>query len=252
MSSGVSADCLVLRYVVALDYKDPYLNPYQEFQRWKEHPKIRALLEGGSVLQYGARTLNEGGLQSIPKLTFPGGALIGCSAGFLNVPKIKASPFLGEDSNVCADLLLFSVLAPTAAILPCTALLSNVIQSAGQFYSRVLRSASADWHLHSRCVALEGSMHTAKGNVLQGTHTAMKSGMLAAEAAFDALTGSSSEAADLAAYEDSMQSSWVWEELTKERNIRPSYVLSILAMPWLPCRSLGAVLSMPALWVHKV
>ena len=83
--------CVVCRYVVALDYKDPYLNPYQEFQRWKQHPKIRALLEGGSVLQYGARTLNEGGLQSIPKLTFPGGALIGCSAGFLNVPKIKVS-----------------------------------------------------------------------------------------------------------------------------------------------------------------
>ena len=74
---------------MALDYKDPYLSPYQEFQRWKQHPKIRALLEGGSVLQYGARALNEGGLQSIPKLTFPGGALIGCSAGFLNVPKIK-------------------------------------------------------------------------------------------------------------------------------------------------------------------
>ena len=74
---------------MALDYKDPYLSPYQEFQRWKQHPKIRALLEGGLVLQYGARALNEGGLQSIPKLSFPGGALIGCSAGFLNVPKIK-------------------------------------------------------------------------------------------------------------------------------------------------------------------
>lgn len=88
----MSAGYLTHRYVVALDYKDPYLSPYQEFQRWKQHPKIRALLEGGSVLQYGARTLNEGGLQSIPKLTFPGGALIGCSAGFLNVPKIKACP----------------------------------------------------------------------------------------------------------------------------------------------------------------
>ena len=89
MCACMNAGCVVRRYVVALDYKDPYLNPYQEFQRWKQHPKIRALLEGGSVLQYGARTLNEGGLQSIPKLTFPGGALIGCSAGFLNVPKIK-------------------------------------------------------------------------------------------------------------------------------------------------------------------
>jgi electron-transferring-flavoprotein dehydrogenase len=77
--------------VVALDYRDPYLSPYQEFQRWKQHPRVRQLLEGGSVLQYGARALNEGGLQSIPKLTFPGGALVGCSAGFLNVPKIKVS-----------------------------------------------------------------------------------------------------------------------------------------------------------------
>ena len=74
---------------MALDYRDPYLSPYQEFQAWKQHPKIRALLEGGTPLQYGARALNEGGLQSVPKLAFPGGALIGCAAGFLNVPKIK-------------------------------------------------------------------------------------------------------------------------------------------------------------------
>ena len=78
------------RLVVALDYRDPYLSPYQEFQAWKQHPKIRALLAGGNaVLQYGARALNEGGLQSVPSLAFPGGALIGCAAGFLNVPKIK-------------------------------------------------------------------------------------------------------------------------------------------------------------------
>jgi electron-transferring-flavoprotein dehydrogenase len=77
------------RLVVALDYRDPYLSPYQEFQQWKRHPKVAALLEGGTVLQYGARALNEGGLQSVPKLAFPGGALVGCAAGFLNVPKIK-------------------------------------------------------------------------------------------------------------------------------------------------------------------
>ena len=75
--------------VVGLDYSNPYLSPYQEFQRWKQHPLIRQLLEGGTCLQYGARTLNEGGQQSVPGLTFPGGALVGCSAGFLNVPKIK-------------------------------------------------------------------------------------------------------------------------------------------------------------------
>ncbi|KAK9830266.1 hypothetical protein WJX72_010683 [[Myrmecia] bisecta] len=146
---------VALGFVVALDYRDPYLNPYQEFQRWKAHPKIAQLLEGGSVLQYGARTLNEGGLQSIPKLTFPGGALIGCSAGFLNVPKIK------------------------------------------------------------------------------GTHTAMKSGMLAAEAAFTALSASAeastsgSAAVNLDAYETALRDSWVWEELEREKNIRPGFKLGL-------------------------
>ena len=66
-----------------------YLNPYREFQRWKHHPEIAKQLEGGTCVQYRARCLNEGGFQSIPKLTFPGGVLTGCSAGFLNVPKIK-------------------------------------------------------------------------------------------------------------------------------------------------------------------
>ena len=76
-------------FVVALDYKNPYLSPFDEFQRFKLHPAIRPTFEGGRRVSYGARALNEGGLQSIPKLTFPGGAVIGCSAGFLNVPKIK-------------------------------------------------------------------------------------------------------------------------------------------------------------------
>ena len=93
--------------MIALDYQDPYLNLYQEFQRWKQHPKIKNLLDGGTCLQYGARTLNEGGFQSIPKLTFPGGALVGCSAGFLNVPKIKASSVCLEiQISVCALCIL--------------------------------------------------------------------------------------------------------------------------------------------------
>ena len=100
------------RYVVALDYKDPYLSPYQEFQKWKQHPKIRKVLEGGSVLQYGARALNEGGLQSIPKLTFPGGALIGCSAGFLNVPKIKVKIFASPDSQPVSNQRMAFQLRP--------------------------------------------------------------------------------------------------------------------------------------------
>lgn len=78
-------------YVVGLDYKNPYLNPYEEFQRLKTHPEIKKILEGGECISYGARVLNEGGYHAIPKLTFPGGMLAGCSAGFLNVAKIKGT-----------------------------------------------------------------------------------------------------------------------------------------------------------------
>ncbi len=132
-------------YVVALDYQNPYLSPYKEFQRYKHHPFIKHYLEGGKIVSYGARALNEGGVQSIPKLHFPGGALIGCTAGFLNVPKVK------------------------------------------------------------------------------GTHTAMKSGMLAAEAAFDALAAKTQETIDLKTYETSLKDSWVWKELWEVRNVRPSF-----------------------------
>ncbi len=76
-------------FVVGLDYQNPTLSPFEEMQRFKTHPAIREVLEGGTRIAYGARALNEGGLQSLPKLTFPGGALMGCAAGFLNVPKIK-------------------------------------------------------------------------------------------------------------------------------------------------------------------
>ena len=76
-------------FVVHLNYKNPFLSPFEEFQRFKTHPSIRSTFEGGKRIAYGARAINEGGLQSIPKLVFPGGALIGCEAGFLNVPRIK-------------------------------------------------------------------------------------------------------------------------------------------------------------------
>eukprot|EP00026_Physarum_polycephalum_P005469 Phypoly_transcript_05503.p1 GENE.Phypoly_transcript_05503~~Phypoly_transcript_05503.p1 ORF type:complete len:583 (+),score=58.08 Phypoly_transcript_05503:104-1852(+) len=76
-------------FVVGLDYENPYFSPYQEFQQFKNHPLIKDMLSGGTCISYGARAINEGGLQSIPKLTFPGGALVGCAAGFVNVPKIK-------------------------------------------------------------------------------------------------------------------------------------------------------------------
>ncbi len=78
-------------FVLHLNYKNPYLSPFEEFQRFKTHPAIRATFEGGKRISYGARAITEGGWQSVPKLTFPGGALIGCSAGFVNVPRIKGS-----------------------------------------------------------------------------------------------------------------------------------------------------------------
>ena len=131
-------------YVIGLDYQNPHLSPFDEFQRFKTHPKIRPMFEGGKRLSYGARALNEGGLQSIPKLVFPGGALIGCSAGFLNVPKIK------------------------------------------------------------------------------GSHTAMKTGMLAAEAVVEALAGGEERPALLEAYPEAFRGSWVYDELYRARNIRPA------------------------------
>jgi len=130
-------------FVVGLDYSNPWLAPFEEMQRFKTHPEVRKHFEGGRRISYGARALNEGGLQSIPTLTFPGGALIGCSAGFVNVPKIK------------------------------------------------------------------------------GTHTAMKSGMLAADAVAAALTGDRPAAP--ASYETMLKNSWVWEELSAVRNIRPAF-----------------------------
>ena len=130
-------------FVVGLDYANPFLSPFEEMQRLKTHPAMRRHFEGGRRLSYGARALSEGGWQSMPKLTFPGGALIGDAAGFLNVPKIK------------------------------------------------------------------------------GTHAAMKSGMLAAEAVADALqNGRPAEPAGLA---DRFRGSWLRDELHQVRNIRPAF-----------------------------
>ncbi|KAH8665790.1 electron transfer flavoprotein-ubiquinone oxidoreductase-like protein [Tricladium varicosporioides] len=131
--------------VVGLDYPNPWLSPYQEFQKMKHHPLYKSVLEGGKCISYGARALNEGGFQSIPKVAFPGGALIGDTAGFLNVPKIK------------------------------------------------------------------------------GTHTAMKSGMLAAEATWTALGNSDAGTIFLYDYEDALRKSSIWKELKEVRNMRPSF-----------------------------
>lgn len=131
--------------VVGLDYPNPWLSPYGEFQKLKHHPMFKEVLEGGKCISYGARALNEGGFQSIPKCAFPGGALIGDTAGFLNVPKIK------------------------------------------------------------------------------GTHTAMKSGMLAAEATFSALQSENEGTVFLFDYEKALRESSIWKELYEVRNMRPSF-----------------------------
>lgn len=94
---------LAIGFVVGLDYENPYLNPYEEFQRFKSHPHVSPLLEKGQRLAYGARTLVEGGLQSLPKLTFPGGLIVGDAAGFLNVPKIKGIHNAMKSGMVAAE-----------------------------------------------------------------------------------------------------------------------------------------------------
>jgi electron-transferring-flavoprotein dehydrogenase len=129
-------------FVVGLGYSNPYLNPYEEFQRYKTHPAIRGFLEGGKRIAYGARAITAGGLQSLPRMTFPGGCLIGDNAGFLNASRIK------------------------------------------------------------------------------GSHCAIKSGMLAAEAAFDALA-SGRTADELTAYPQAFRKSWLFDELHRARNFKP-------------------------------
>ncbi|MDO9458618.1 MAG: electron transfer flavoprotein-ubiquinone oxidoreductase [Alphaproteobacteria bacterium] len=129
-------------FVVHLNYTNPHVSPFDEFQRFKHHPLIADMLAGGRRVSYGARAITEGGLQSVPKLTFPGGALIGCSAGFVNVPRIK------------------------------------------------------------------------------GSHNAMKTGMLGAEAVFEALTAGRSHDEPVS-YQQTYRDSWVYQDLYKVRNAKP-------------------------------
>ena len=96
-------------FVIGLDYKNPYLSPYMEFQRFKHHPDIKKILEGGRRVNYGARALNEGGVQSLPKLTFPGGMLVGCEAGFLNVPKIKGTHLAMKSGMIAASSIFENI-----------------------------------------------------------------------------------------------------------------------------------------------
>jgi len=133
-----------LGLIIALNYANPHLNPFAEFQRWKQHPKIRQFLEGGKRIAYGARAVNKGGLQSLPKLGFPGGMLVGCDAGFLNGVKIK------------------------------------------------------------------------------GAHTAIKTGMLAAESVHKALSSGDTGQSELDDYERNVKASWVYKELHSGRNFGPA------------------------------
>jgi electron-transferring-flavoprotein dehydrogenase len=102
---------VALGFVVGLGYKNPHLSPFEEFQRWKQHPAIRAEIEGGRRISYGARAINEGGWQAIPKLIFPGGALIGCSAGFVNVPRIKGSHTAMKSGMLAAEAAFAAIAA---------------------------------------------------------------------------------------------------------------------------------------------
>ncbi|MFM5907235.1 MAG: electron transfer flavoprotein-ubiquinone oxidoreductase [Novosphingobium sp.] len=102
---------VALGFVTALDYKNPWVYPFEEFQRWKQHPEIRAILEGGRRVSYGARAINEGGWQSVPRLDFPGGALIGCSAGFVNVPRIKGSHTAMKSGMLAAEAAAAAIAA---------------------------------------------------------------------------------------------------------------------------------------------
>lgn len=97
---------VALGFVVGLGYRNPHLSPFGEFQRWKQHPSIRAFLEGGRRVSYGARVINEGGWQSLPRLAFPGGALVGCAAGFVNVPRIKGTHTAMKSAMLAADALV--------------------------------------------------------------------------------------------------------------------------------------------------
>ncbi|XP_072351881.1 electron transfer flavoprotein-ubiquinone oxidoreductase, mitochondrial isoform X4 [Scyliorhinus torazame] len=96
---------VALGFVVGLDYQNPYLNPFKEFQRWKHHPSVAPTLEEGKRIAYGARALNEGGFQSIPRLSFPGGLLIGCSPGLMNVPKIKGTHTAMKSGMIAAETI---------------------------------------------------------------------------------------------------------------------------------------------------
>lgn len=102
---------IAIGFSVWLNYDNPYLSPFEEFQRWKTHPEVKKILEGGKRISYGARAISDGGFQSVPKLAFPGGALIGCTAGFLNVPRIKGTHTAMKSGMLAADAVVEALAA---------------------------------------------------------------------------------------------------------------------------------------------
>ena len=98
-----------LGYVIGLDYKNPHLSPYDEFQRFKTHPAIKKIIEGGKRISYGARALIEGGLQSLPQMFMPGALLVGCDAGTLNMPKIKGSHTAMKSGMIAAETIIENI-----------------------------------------------------------------------------------------------------------------------------------------------
>jgi electron-transferring-flavoprotein dehydrogenase len=106
---------VALGFVVHLNYKNPWLSPFDEFQRYKHHPSVKPFLEGGKRIAYGARAITEGGYQSVPKLSFPGGVLIGCSAGFVNVPRIKGSHNAMKTGMMAAEAAFAAIQAGRAS-----------------------------------------------------------------------------------------------------------------------------------------
>ncbi|KAK5969349.1 Electron transfer flavoprotein-ubiquinone oxidoreductase, partial [Trichostrongylus colubriformis] len=107
-------------FVVALDYRNTYINPFQEFQRWKTHPSIRKTFENAKRLGYGARALNEGGFQTVPKVTFPGGCLVGCTASMLNVAKLKGVENAMKSGMLAAESIYPEIKKDTSCITPTT------------------------------------------------------------------------------------------------------------------------------------
>ena len=188
-----------------------YDSPYREFQRWKHHPEIAHHLRGGECVAYGARTLNEGGWHSIPKLTFPGGALVGCGAGFLNAVKIKGSHtgtyFLYGVSSFLR--LTFFIHFP----FPPIAMKSGMLAAEAIYPLLTARGAETT-------VALTGSVDNCKTDpqssltVGTGTGTGTRKG--------------EATAIEAVSYEQALQSSWIAEELKEIRNTHAAFHYGLL------------------------